>query len=107
VGGSVGVAVGVDVGVGEGVAVGVGVGVLVGVGVFVGVPVGVTVGVGVGIKNVTTWPARRSISGLIRSKPKTITATSSAIPANSKYLPSGHRGNGAGSRSAPQLGQTR
>ena len=100
---------GVTVGLGVGVGVGVIVGVPVDVGVSVGVPVAVAVGVGVGRKKAATWSAPRSTSGPTRTKPKMMAATKpapSAILANPTYLLGGHSGNGAGSRSAPQNGQT-
>jgi len=106
---SVGVAVGVAVEVGRGVNVGVVVGVLVDVAVTVGVPVAVTVGVGVGMKNAATWLAPFATSDLTRTTPKTMTATRSTLPTNFMYftyLLGGHSGNGAGSKSAPQAGQT-
>jgi hypothetical protein len=104
---SVGVAVGVAVGVGKGVRVGVLVGVPVGVGVAVGVPVAVTVEVGVGIKKAIAWLVPRSTLGRRRNKPKMRPTAKNALPASRTYLPGGQSGNGAGSRSAPQVGHTR
>jgi hypothetical protein len=106
---TVGVAVGVAVEVGNGVDVGVVVGVLDGVGVAVDVPVAVAVGVEVGIKKVITWLVPRSRPGLTSIAPKTMPATRNAPPTiltNAMYLLGGQSGNGAGSKSAPQVGHT-
>ncbi len=105
VGEGVGVAVGVVVEVGAGVLVGVAV--AVAVGVRVGARVTVAVAVGVGMKNIATWSAPCSTWGLMRISPMTTAAPNSTPPAILKYLAGAMRPNSAGSRSAPQLGQTR